>query len=404
MKKLMTKIIGLGLGLTLAIGVGVVAFTSYSRDSKESAQATTLKATFTPDSKWNEKSLSCTIDQASVRIASGRIDSEEILVNQSSTITISVASSISPKEDKADKLDTYYISKIILRSPDGEHNLNNAINHKMKDFSIDKSGTTGTLLPSGTLASSKSFTAEDGILYLTSIEVYYVPASEKTLESISVTGGFNNKDYYLGEEWDPTGIIVTANYTDGTTADVTSDVEWSYNPAYVNSEDIEDVTITARYCEGSVVKTGSIFETGISVDYDEITGYSRRFLKTLSTGSDAVCDANGDTDLEELTSAWNNLSSAFNNLSSTSKNSFKTGTAGTSTDLGKALGLYDYILNKYGTTNFSDFMSRDPVRSNIMGREVNLTNTDATLAIVIIIALTGTAVATYFLIRKKKHN
>ena len=137
MNKLITKIIGLGLGLTLAIGVGVVAFTSYSRDSKESAQAATLKATFTPESKWNEKNLSCTIDQATVRIASGRIDSEEILVNQSSTITISVASSISPKEDKADKIDSYYISKIILRSPDGEHNLNNAINHKLKDFSIN---------------------------------------------------------------------------------------------------------------------------------------------------------------------------------------------------------------------------------------------------------------------------
>ena len=404
MKKLMTKIIGLALGLTLATGVGVVAVTSYNRDSKESAQATTLKATFTPKSEWNEKTLSCTIDQATVRIASGRIDREEILVNQSSTITISVASSISPKEEKADKIDSYYISKIILRSPDGDHSLNNAINHKLKDFSIDKSGTTGTLLPSGTLTSSKSFTAEDGILYLSSIEVYYVPSSDKTLESISITGGLNNKEYYVGEEWDPTGLIVTATYTDRTTANVTSDVEWSYNPAYVNSEDIREVTITARYCEGSVVKTRSITETGIRVDYDEVTGYSKRFLKTLSTGSDAVCDPNGDTDLDELSTAWNNLASAFNNLKSSSKTSFRTGTAGTSTDLGKALGLYDYILNKYGTTNFSDFMSRDPVRSNTMGREVNLKNTDATLAIVIIIALTGTAVAAYFLIRKKKHN
>ena len=238
--------------------------------------------------------------------------------------------------------------------------------------------------------------------HLLSIDVTYVPASTRTLTSLSITGVFEN-EYYLGEEWDVSNLTVKAYY-DGLSEsiDVTSDVEWSFNPAYVNSYDIEEVKITARYAEGAIAITKTQTESDLRIIDDEATGFAKRFNKTLSTGANAVCDANGNTDLNALTAAWSDLSTAFNNLSATSQNRFKGSTSGG--DIAKAVALYDYILNKYGTSSLSDFMGRDPVRSNIMGKEVKLVNYDASLALLVILSLTITTVGAYIFLRKKKHN
>ena len=187
--------------------------------------------------------------------------------------------------------------------------------------------------------------------------------------------------------------------------DVTSDVEWSFNPAYVNSYDIEEVKITARYAEGAIAITKTQTESDLRIIDDEATGFAKRFNKTLSTGANAICDANGNTDLNALTAAWSDLSTAFNNLSATNQNRFKTAQGSTSgSDIAKAVALYDYILNKYGTSSLSDFMGRDPVRSNIMGKEVKLVNYDVSLALLVILSLTVTTVGAYIFLRKKKHN
>ena len=395
MKKLMTKIIGLGLGLTLATSVGVVAFVAYNNTSSEQAQATSLHVTFTADSNWTASSdprvsyLTASINDVTARISGGQIDSGTMQITQGKTITISV-----PENE-------YYISKVIYKSVSGTYSIGNSINQKQKSFVTSDNGTVGTYAPS-TLASNNSFNMVNSDCHLLSIDVTYVPASTRTLTSLSIEGVFED-EYYLGEEWDVSNLTVKAYY-DGLSEsiDVTSDVEWSFNPAYVNSYDIEEVKITVRYAEGAIAITKTQTESDLRIIDDEVTGFAKRFNKTLSTGANAICDANGNTDLNALTSAWSDLSTAFNNLSATSQNRFKGSTSGG--DIAKAVALYDYILNKYGTSSLSDFMGRDPVRSNIMGKEVKLVNYDASLALLVILSLAVTTVGAYIFLRKKKHN
>ena len=56
----------------------------------------------------------------------------------------------------------------------------------------------------------------------TSSEVTTSSQQEKVLSSIAITKAPDKVSYYGGESFDPTGMVVTASYSDGTTADVTS--------------------------------------------------------------------------------------------------------------------------------------------------------------------------------------
>ena len=58
-----------------------------------------------------------------------------------------------------------------------------------------------------------------------------VTVTPGNLSSITVTGSMSKKSYYVGEAWDPTGLVATANYDSGYSRDATSDVAWSYDPA-----------------------------------------------------------------------------------------------------------------------------------------------------------------------------
>ena len=52
-----------------------------------------------------------------------------------------------------------------------------------------------------------------------------------TLQALEVSGEPENMTYYLGETFNPKGLVVTGTYSDGTTkADVTAQVEWLIDP------------------------------------------------------------------------------------------------------------------------------------------------------------------------------
>jgi hypothetical protein len=48
--------------------------------------------------------------------------------------------------------------------------------------------------------------------------------SAASLDNLSVSGELENTSYYAGESFDPTGLTITANYDDESSADVTQNV------------------------------------------------------------------------------------------------------------------------------------------------------------------------------------
>lgn len=79
---------------------------------------------------------------------------------------------------------------------------------------------------------------------------------EKTLSSLSKTGTLTKKDYVVGESFDPTGLTITASYSDDTSENVTQSVTWS-------SLNVGDTSVTGSYSYEGTTKTITI--SGLTV-------------------------------------------------------------------------------------------------------------------------------------------
>jgi hypothetical protein len=84
----------------------------------------------------------------------------------------------------------------------------------------------------------------------TDVQIYKKDAA-KTLSSIAVTTEPTTTTYYVGDSFDPTGMVVTATYSDASTKNVTSSC--TFSPATFSSTGNQNVTIS--YEENSVAKT-----------------------------------------------------------------------------------------------------------------------------------------------------
>ena len=78
------------------------------------------------------------------------------------------------------------------------------------------------------------------------IEAYPLEGYEveqKTLTKIEISGEANKKEYFAGEEFDPTGLKVTATYSDGSSKEISnSNCTWTPNPLTVGT-----TTVTCTY-------------------------------------------------------------------------------------------------------------------------------------------------------------
>ena len=67
-----------------------------------------------------------------------------------------------------------------------------------------------------------------------------------TLKALAVSGEPDNMTYYLGEAFNPQGLVVTGTYSDGTTtADVTDQVKWEIDPAEFTTIGTTSVDVVA---------------------------------------------------------------------------------------------------------------------------------------------------------------
>ena len=103
----------------------------------------------------------------------------------------------------------------------------------------------------------------------------YAKWDADTLESLVISGEMTKSNYKVGDSWDTAGLTVTANYESGASADVTSEVEWSFNPATATSTSVTSVTATASFGgeSDSYTKTVSVTE-GVTYDLTKISGFS----------------------------------------------------------------------------------------------------------------------------------
>lgn len=70
-----------------------------------------------------------------------------------------------------------------------------------------------------------------GQAYVSSIEVTYTQEQTKTLKSLAISGTPTKTKYNDGEEFDPTGLVVTGTYDDKSTATITDGITWTKTPA-----------------------------------------------------------------------------------------------------------------------------------------------------------------------------
>ena len=71
---------------------------------------------------------------------------------------------------------------------------------------------------------------------------------EKVVSSIAISGDAETTNYYAGQTFDPAGLVVMATFEDASTADVTKQVDWTFDPA-VLEEGTTKVSVSATYKE-----------------------------------------------------------------------------------------------------------------------------------------------------------
>lgn len=76
-----------------------------------------------------------------------------------------------------------------------------------------------------------SYSDSNKPLYLKSINVVFEDGPAKTLTSLAISGDATKKAYNEGDEFDPTGLVVTGTYDDASTAAITDGITWTKTPA-----------------------------------------------------------------------------------------------------------------------------------------------------------------------------
>ena len=94
-------------------------------------------------------------------------------------------------------------------------------------------------------------------VYVYSITVTYTdsPEPQKTVKSLAITGEPTNKEYFVGDAFNPVGLMVNATYDDDTQEDVTAKATWAFTPAIFTEAGSVSVSATATFGGASASTT-----------------------------------------------------------------------------------------------------------------------------------------------------
>ena len=101
------------------------------------------------------------------------------------------------------------------------------------------------------------------------------------------------------------------------------------------------------------------------------------------------------------------MNDEYDTLSPAEKEQFRLGVASkTGSNIEQCLARYDYIVGKYGTTKFTNFMLRDvkPIAGAFNNFGIEAETDNSMIIIVSIAATTAVAFAALLIIKKTKHN
>ena len=156
-------------------------------------------------------------------------------------------------------------------------------------------------------------------------------------------------------------------------------------------EDVTTVTLTGVYARFN--QTLEINLTSASTyEVDKVETFARSFLANLT------CDPDGVT--APSTEEWNALADEFALLSEEEKAVFTTG-EGASQVVNEAIAKYDYVMDKYGDSTYTNFMNRT-LTENVNGVVPAVDQTNNIIIIVSVCVLALSAIAVFVIVYRRK--
>ena len=156
---------------------------------------------------------------------------------------------------------------------------------------------------SGNVSSVEFYFA--GTCEIKNVKIAYEKAAPaKTLTSIAITGEPAKTEYTEGDAFSAEGLVVTATYDDASTAVVTADATWSFEPATLAAS-TTSVTATATYNEKTASET-------YNVTVKEIPSYSYTWMvngaevkkSVLKEGTAVEAPANPENIADKVFTGW----------------------------------------------------------------------------------------------------
>jgi len=273
MKSLITKIIGACLGLSLATGVGVGIATGHKEIKEAKAADATMNA--------GTNASPCTVNgKEGIKAGtSSKGGDMTITVGAGATSLSFYAAAWKGVSGLSLNLTgaTAGTASFALTADSGISNSSPfTLSGNEADFKFTTSLSNITKETTITLAGS---IAKRFVVWSASYETGVAP----TLSSLSLSGDMTKTSYLTTDSWNPTGLTATATYDNSSTADVTDDVTWSYNPATPSSTSTTSVTVTASYTEGEVEKTASK-NVAVTISEPVQTGKFSLYYGSLTEG------------------------------------------------------------------------------------------------------------------------
>ncbi len=124
----------------------------------------------------------------------------------------------------------------------------------------------------GEVTVTVSYTEGEGDNAITETDTVNITVSDRVLQSIAITSENHNTEYTQGKSFSTEGLVVTATYDNGTTADVTASCQFDPAGPYMN---VGEQTVTVSYTEGEKTETTTL----------KIT-VSERVLQSIAITSD----------------------------------------------------------------------------------------------------------------------
>ena len=260
-------------------------------------------------------------------------------------------------------------------------------------ITVNSSGSqtgTGTVtytdLPATYQTSTTERTAASGIKFIA-----YNLANYSSKMQFRASGG-----YFQTTEALPLKTVTITNRETNALTVYGSTNGTSFSTSIAGTNDVYDLT---GYTYVKIMKNGSGAAYCASIDFEFLTSsdWADDFLANIG------CTANGS---KEPTGDWEAFESSYEVLLSADKTILQGATGNVSgTNIEQAVRLYDYIIGKYGTTNYNDFIGRNPSKLGYNSSIFAITNSGSMTALIVITSLASvTAIGAFVFIKKRKED